>query len=287
MLDIHIENYKKIAESSAELIYDEKVKIFEYEALLKEKKEEYEKTFFIKRWLTKNKKIDIDTLNEYINESSNVIKKTKESIKKEHDKLVELCMDTYIEQDNERVVEYNKLKDDLNIKKRIFKIVDNSNTIGINAIEWLIATNKEINNLLVCNQITTSYNHLLIPNINYHLINSLRCIELFKKTISSAITQIKSINEQENVDTFINISNLLKDDKSKSILVLDTKRQIKHNQSEINNALSLLTIAYTMINDERNRWVGIHNKANNEYNRFYNDIHLMVKIDLEKMDIKI
>lgn len=287
MLNNHIENYKKIAESSAALIYDEKVKIFEYEAMLKQKEEDYNNIFFIRRWFAKNKKTEINTINTYINESSNVIKQSREQVKKEKDKLIQLCVDNYIAQDEQRVAEYNKLKNDFSLKKRIFEIVDNSNKLGRNAVEWLYSTNREIKGLLECEQITDRYDDIIIAEINNKLSNSLRFIESFKKTINYASLQIKSINENENTESFINVGKVLLDDVSPAIVIRNTKRQVKANIPEINKTLAVLQVAHAMMNNERNRWVEIYNKSNNEFNRFWDDINLAVKLDLEKIDIKI
>lgn len=287
MLNNHIENYKRIAESSAALIYDEKVKIFEYESMLKQKEEDYKNIFFIRRWFAKNKKIEINTVNTYINESSNVIKQSREQLKKEKDKLIQLCVDNYIARNEQRVAEYNKLKNDFSIKKRIFEIVDNSNKLGRNAVEWLYSTNQEINGLLEWEQITDRYDDLIIAEINNKLGSSLRAIESFKKTINYASLQIKSINENENTESFINVGKVLLDDVSHSIVIRNTKRQVKTNIPEINKTLAVLQVAHAMMNNERNRWVEIYNKSNNDFNRFWDDINLVVKLDLEKMDIKI
>lgn len=287
MLNNHIENYKKIAESSAALIYDEKVKIFEYEAMLKQKEEDYNNIFFIRRWFAKNKKTEINTVNIYINESSNAIKQSREQVKKEKDKLIQLCVDNYIAQDEQRVAEYKKLKNDLGLKKRIFEIVDNSNKLGRNAVEWLYSTNREIKGLLECEQITDRYDDIIVYEINNKLSNSLSSIESFKKTINYASIQIKSINENENTESFMNIGKVLLDDVSPTIVIRNTKRQVKANIPEINKTLAVLQVAHAMMNNERNRWVEIYNKSNNEFNRFWDDINLAVKLDLEKMDIKI
>lgn len=287
MLNNHIENYKKIAESSAALIYDEKVKIFEYEAMLKQKEEDYNNIFFIRRWFAKNKKTEINTVNIYINESSNAIKQSREQVKKEKDKLIQLCVDNYIAQDEQRVAEYKKLKNDLGLKKRIFEIVDNSNKLGRNAVEWLYSTNREIKGLLECEQITDRYDDIIVYEINNKLSNSLSSIESFKKTINYASLQIKSINENENTESFINVGKVLLDDVSPTIVIRNTKRQVKANIPEINKTLAVMQVAHAMMNDERNRWVEIYNKSNNEFNRFWDDINLAVKLDLEKMDIKI
>lgn len=287
MLNNHIENYKRIAESSAALIYDEKVKIFEYEAMLKQKEEDYQNIFFIRRWFAKNKKTEINTVNTYINGSINVIKQSREQIKKEKDKLIQLCVDNYIAQDEQRVAEYNKLKNDFSLKKRMFEIVDNSNKLGRNAVEWLFSTNREIKGLLELEQITDRYDDLIIAEINNKLGSSLRAIESFKKTINYASLQIKSINENENTESFINVGKVLLDDVSHSIVIRNTKRQVKANIPEINKTLAVLQVAHEMMNNERNRWAEIYNKSNNEFNRFWDDINLVVKLDLEKMDIKI
>lgn len=48
-----IENYKKMADDSAAIIYDEKVKLFEYEQMWSAKKQERQNMFFVKRFFDK------------------------------------------------------------------------------------------------------------------------------------------------------------------------------------------------------------------------------------------
>lgn len=74
-----IENYKKMADDSAAIIYDEKVKLFEYEQMWSAKKQERQNMFFVKRFFDKETKADMSSIQDYINISNDVITQTKTS----------------------------------------------------------------------------------------------------------------------------------------------------------------------------------------------------------------
>lgn len=78
-----IENYKKMADDSAAIIYDEKVKLFEYEQMWSAKKQERQNMFFVKRFFDKETKADMSSIQDYINISNDVITQTKTSWEKE------------------------------------------------------------------------------------------------------------------------------------------------------------------------------------------------------------
>lgn len=282
-----IENYKKAAESYAAIIYDEKIKLFEYEEVLIEKKQEYQRMFFLKRLLDKNKKNYIETINEYINISTNRIQKTKKSLESDTDILIKTCIDDYINADELRSAEYNQLKNHFNTQKSIFEIVSTSEKHGRTAVEWIYSTIKDINNILACEALTTSYDDIFIPEINRKIVNTIGFIECLKKSVNYGAIQVKGVNSLEDVSIWENASNILKDDKSQYITIRNSRRQLKANIADINTSLAVIKVAHNIMNNERNRLVDPYNLSSRRFNGFCNDISAVVKSHLREHDVEI
>jgi hypothetical protein len=282
-----IENYKKAAESYAAIIYDEKIKLFEYEEVLIEKKQEYQRMFFLKRLLDKNKKNYIETVNKYINISTNRIKETKKALENDKDMLIKTCIDDYINNDKKRAAEYHLLKNKFNTQKSIFEIVNTAEKHGRKAVESLYSTIGEINNILAFEALTTSYDDIFIPEINRQIVNTIGFIECFKKSVTYGAIQVKGVNSLEDVSIWENTSNVLKDDKIQYITIRNSRRQLKTNITDINTSLAVMKVAHNIMNNERNRLVEPYNLANRKFNSFWNEMTAAVKDNLEKHDVKV
>lgn len=282
-----IANYKKAADSYAAIIYDEKIKLFEYEEILTDKKQEYQRMFFLKRLLDKNKKNYIETINEYINISTSRIQQTRKSLENDKDILIKTCIDDYINTDKTRSAEYHFLKNEFNTKKSIFEIVSTAEKHGRTAVEKLYSTISEINNILAFESLTTSYDDIFIPEINRQLSNTIGFIECFKKSVNYGAIQVKGVNDLEDVSIWENTSNILKDDKSQYITIRNSRRQLKANMADINTSLAVMKVAHNIMNNERNRLVDPYNLSSRRFNGFWNDISAVIKSQLREHDVDI
>lgn len=277
-----IENYKKMADNSAAIIYDEKVKLFEYEQLLSAKKQERQNMFFVKRFFDKETKDNLSSIQEYINISNGVITQTKTSWENDKKEFIKNCIDDYINADSTRVAEYTRLQNQLKLKKSIFEIVDTTEKSGRSAVEWLFSTVKDINDILSSESLTSRYDHIFLPEINSKLSRTLGIVESFKKNVNYGAIQIKTVNDLEDTAIWENASKVLKDDKSQSIVIKDSRRQLRSNIAEVNTTLAVIRVAHNILNNERNRLVDPYNIANRSFTAFWNDILSTVKSKLEE-----
>ena len=277
-----IENYKKMADNSAAIIYDEKVKLFEYEQMLSVKKQERQNMFFVKRFFDKETKANLSSIQDYINISNGVITQTKTAWENEKKEFIKNCIDDYINADSTRVAEYNRLQNQLKLKKSIFEIVDTTEKSGRSAVEWLFSTVKDINDILSSESLTSRYDHIFLPEINSKLSRTLGIVESFKKNVNYGTIQIKTVNDLEDTAIWENASKVLKDDKSQSIVIKDSRRQLRTNIAEINTTLAVIRVAHNILNNERNRLVAPYNIANRSFTAFWNDILSTVKSKLEE-----
>ncbi len=277
-----IENYKKMADNSAAIIYDEKVKLFEYEQLLSAKKQERQNMFFVKRFFDKETKDNLSSIQEYINISNGVITQTKTAWENEKKEFIKNCIDDYINADSTRVAEYTRLQNQLKLKKSIFEIVDTTEKSGRSAVEWLFSTVKDINDILSSESLTSRYDHIFLPEINSKLSRTLGIVESFKKNVNYGAIQIKTVNDLEDTAIWENASKVLKDDKSQSIVIKDSRRQLRSNIAEVNTTLAVIRVAHNILNNERNRLVDPYNIANRSFTAFWNDILSTVKSKLEE-----
>ena len=277
-----IENYKKMADDSAAIIYDEKVKLFEYEQMLSVKKQERQNMFFVKRFFDKETKANLSSIQDYINISNGVITQTKTAWENEKKEFIKNCIDDYINADSTRVAEYNRLQNQLKLKKSIFEIVDTTEKSGRSAVEWLFSTVKDINDILSSESLTSRYDHIFLPEINSKLSRTLGIVESFKKNVNYGTIQIKTVNDLEDTAIWENASKVLKDDKSQSIVIKDSRRQLRTNIAEINTTLAVIRVAHNILNNERNRLVAPYNIANRSFTAFWNDILSTVKSKLEE-----
>jgi hypothetical protein len=277
-----IENYKKMADNSAAIIYDEKVKLFEYEQMLSAKKQERQNMFFVKRFFDKETKDNLSSIQEYINISNGVITQTKTSWENEKKEFIKNCIDDYINAASTRVAEYNRLQNQLKLKKSIFEIVDTTEKSGRSAVEWLFSTVKDINDILSSESLTSRYDHIFLPEINSKLSRTLGIVESFKRNVNYGAIQIKTVNDLEDTAIWENASKVLKDDKSQSIVIKDSRRQLRTNIAEVNTTLAVIRVAHNILNNERNRLVDPYNIANRSFTAFWNDILSTVKSKLEE-----
>lgn len=277
-----IENYKKMADNSAAIIYDEKVKLFEYEQMLSAKKQERQNMFFVKRFFDKETKDNLSSIQEYINISNGVITQTKTAWENEKKEFIKNCIDDYINADSTRVAEYNRLQNQLKLKKSIFEIVDTTEKSGRSAVEWLFSTVKDINDILSSESLTSRYDHIFLPEINSKLSRTLGIVESFKRNVDYGAIQIKTVNDLEDTAIWENASKVLKDDKSQSIVIKDSRRQLRTNIAEVNTTLAVIRVAHNILNNERNRLVDPYNIANRSFTAFWNDILSTVKSKLEE-----
>lgn len=277
-----IENYKKMADNSAAIIYDEKVKLFEYEQLLSAKKQERQNMFFVKRFFDKETKDNLSSIQEYINISNGVITQTKTSWENDKKEFIKNCIDDYINADSTRVAEYTRLQNQLKLKKSIFEIVDTTEKSGRSAVEWLFSTVKDINDILSSESLTSRYDHIFLPEINSKLSRTLGIVESFKRNVDYGAIQIKTVNDLEDTAIWENASKVLKDDKSQSIVIKDSRRQLRTNIAEVNTTLAVIRVAHNILNNERNRLVDPYNIANRSFTAFWNDILSTVKSKLEE-----
>lgn len=277
-----IENYKKMADDSAAIIYDEKVKLFEYEQMWSAKKQERQNMFFVKRFFDKETKDNLSSIQEYINISNGVITQTKTAWENEKKEFIKNCIDDYINADPTRMAEYYRLQNELKLKKSIFEIVDTTEKSGRSAVEWLFSTVKDINDILSSESLTSRYDHIFLPEINSKLSRTLGIVESFKKNVNYGTIQIKTVNDLEDTAIWENASKVLKDDKSQSIVIKDSRRQLRTNIAEINTTLAVIRVAHNILNNERNRLVAPYNIANRSFTAFWNDILSTVKSKLEE-----
>lgn len=277
-----IENYKKMADNSAAIIYDEKVKLFEYEQMLSAKKQERQNMFFVKRFFDKETKANLSSIQDYINISNGVITQTKTAWENEKKEFIKNCIDDYINADSTRVAEYNRLQNQLKLKKSIFEIVDTTEKSGRSAVEWLFSTVKDINDILSSESLTSRYDHIFLPEINSKLSRTLGIVESFKRNVDYGAIQIKTVNDLEDTAIWENASKVLKDDKSQSIVIKDSRRQLRTNIAEVNTTLAVIRVAHNILNNERNRLVDPYNIANRSFTAFWNDILSTVKSKLEE-----
>lgn len=277
-----IENYKKMADNSAAIIYDEKVKLFEYEQMLSAKKQERQNMFFVKRFFDKETKDNLSSIQEYINISNGVITQTKTAWENEKKEFIKNCIDDYINADSTRVAEYNRLQNQLKLKKSIFEIVDTTEKSGRSAVEWLFSTVKDINDILSSESLTSRYDHIFLPEINSKLSRTLGIVESFKRNVDYGAIQIKTVNDLEDTAIWENASKVLKDDKSQSIVIKDSRRQLRTNIAEVNTTLAVIRVAHNILNNERNRLVDPYNIENRSFTAFWNDILSTVKSKLEE-----
>lgn len=277
-----IENYKKMADNSAAIIYDEKVKLFEYEQMLSVKKQERQNMFFVKRFFDKETKANLSSIQDYINISNGVITQTKTAWENEKKEFIKNCIDDYINADSTRVAEYNRLQNQLKLKKSIFEIVDTTEKSGRSAVEWLFSTVKDINDILSSESLTSRYDHIFLPEINSKLSRTLGIVESFKRNVDYGAIQIKTVNDLEDTAIWENASKVLKDDKSQSIVIKDSRRQLRTNIAEVNTTLAVIRVAHNILNNERNRLVDPYNIANRSFTAFWNDILSTVKSKLEE-----
>lgn len=277
-----IENYKKMADNSAAIIYDEKVKLFEYEQMLSAKKQERQNMFFVKRFFDKETKDNLSSIQEYINISNGVITQTKTAWENEKKEFIKNCIDDYINADSTRVAEYNRLQNQLKLKKSIFEIVDTTEKSGRSAVEWLFSTVKDINDILSSESLTSRYDHIFLPEINSKLSRTLGIVESFKRNVDYGAIQIKTVNDLEDTAIWENASKVLKDDKSQLIVIKDSRRQLRTNIAEVNTTLAVIRVAHNILNNERNRLVDPYNIANRSFTAFWNDILSTVKSKLEE-----
>lgn len=277
-----IENYKKMADESAAIIYDEKIKLFEYEQLLSVKKQEHQNMFFVKRFFDKETKANMSSIQDYINISNGVITQTKTSWENKKKEFIKNCIDDYINADSTRVAEYYRLQNHLKLKKSIFEIVDTTEKSGRSAVEWLISTVKDINDILSTESLTARYDHIYLPEISSRLSRTLGMVESFKRNVNYGAIQIKTVNELEDTAIWENASKVLKDDKSQSIVIKDSRRQLRSNIAEVNTTLAVIRVAHNILNNERNRLVDPYNIANRSFTAFWNDILSTVKTKLEE-----
>lgn len=277
-----IENYKKMADNSAAIIYDEKVKLFEYEQMWSAKKQERQNMFFVKRFFDKETKANLSSIQDYINISNDVITQTKTSLENKKEEFIKNCIDDYINADPTRVAEYYRLQNELKLKKSIFEIVDTTEKSGRSAVEWMCSTVKDINDILSSESLTSRYDHIFLPEINSKLSRTLGIVESFKKNVNYGAIQIKTVNELEDTAIWENASKVLKDDKSQSIVIKDSRRQLRTNIAEINTTLAVIRVAHNILNNERNRLVDPYNIANRSFTAFWNDILSTVKSKLEE-----
>lgn len=277
-----IENYKKMADNSAAIIYDEKVKLFEYEQMWSAKKQERQNMFFVKRFFDKETKDNLSSIQDYINISNGVITQTKTSWENEKKEFIKNCIDDYINADSTRVAEYYRLQNQLKLKKSIFEIVDTTEKSGRSAVEWLFSTVKDINDILSSESLTSRYDHIFLPEINSKLSRTLGIVESFKRNVNYGAIQIKTVNDLEDTAIWENASKVLKDDKSQSIVIKDSRRQLRSNITEVNTTLAVIRVAHNILNNERNRLVDPYNIANRSFTAFWNDILSTVKSKLEE-----
>jgi hypothetical protein len=277
-----IENYKKMADDSAAIIYDEKVKLFEYEQMWSAKKQERQNMFFVKRFFDKETKANLSSIQDYINISNGVITQTKTSWENEKKEFIKNCIDDYINADSTRVAEYYRLQNQLKLKKSIFEIVDTTEKSGRSAVEWLFSTVKDINDILSSESLTSRYDHIFLPEISSKLSRTLGIVESFKRNVNYGAIQIKTVNELEDTAIWENASKVLKDDKSQSIVIKDSRRQLRANIAEVNTTLAVIRVAHNILNNERNRLVDPYNIANRSFTAFWNDILSIVKSKLEE-----
>jgi hypothetical protein len=94
--------------------------------------------------------------------------------------------------------------------------------------------------------------------------------------------QIKTVNDLEDTAIWENASKVLKDDKSQSIVIKDSRRQLRTNIAEVNTTLAVIRVAHNILNNERNRLVDPYNIANRSFTAFWNDILSTVKSKLEE-----
>ena len=277
-----IENYKKMADDSAAIIYDEKVKLFEYEQMWSAKKQERQNMFFVKRFFDKETKANLSSIQDYINISNDVITQTKTSLENKKEEFIKNCIDDYINADPTRVAEYYRLQNQLKLKKSIFEIVDTTEKSGRSAVEWLFSTVKDINDILSSESLTSRYDHIFLPEINSKLSRTLGIVESFKRNVDYGAIQIKTVNDLEDTAIWENASKVLKDDKSQSIVIKDSRRQLRTNIAEVNTTLAVIRVAHNILNNERNRLVDPYNIANRSFTAFWNDILSTVKSKLEE-----
>lgn len=277
-----IENYKKMADEYAAIIYEEKIKLFEYEQLLSVKKQEHQNMFFVKRFFDKETKANMSSIQDYINISNGVITQTKTSWENKKKEFIKNCIDDYINADSTRVAEYYRLQNQLKLKKSIFEIVDTTEKSGRSAVEWLISMVKDINDILSTESLTARYDHIYLPEISSRLSRTLGMVESFKRNVNYGAIQIKTVNELEDTSIWENASKVLKDDKSQSIVIKDSRRQLRSNIAEVNTTLAVIRVAHNILNNERNRLVDPYNIANRSFTAFWNDILSTVKTKLEE-----
>lgn len=277
-----IENYKKMADEYAAIIYEEKIKLFEYEQLLSVKKQEHQNMFFVKRFFDKETKANMSSIQDYINISNGVITQTKTSWENKKKEFIKNCIDDYINADSTRVAEYYRLQNQLKLKKSIFEIVDTTEKSGRSAVEWLISMVKDINDILSTESLTARYDHIYLPEISSRLSRTLGMVESFKRNVNYGAIQIKTVNELEDTAIWENASKVLKDDKSQSIVIKDSRRQLRSNIAEVNTTLAVIRVAHNILNNERNRLVDPYNIANRSFTAFWNDILSTVKTKLEE-----
>lgn len=276
-----MENYKKISDAADVTINDETIKLFEYESLLQEKQAELNNTFFIKRFFEKDKKESINTLKEYINVSTNLIKTTKANLEKEKNKFLQSCVDDYINADVNKIKTYNQLNDDHKKKQAIHDISWSVYETGKNTISWLNAAIKSINEMFECEALNLNYDHLFIPDINHKLANSLKRITYFKQQVNHVITQIKNVNPHADVSIWENIKEILDDERSDYITIRESKRHIKSSLSDINKTYATIQVAQNMIVNETNKWVKESNNALSLFNSFWDEIKAEVMESIE------
>lgn len=282
-----IENYKKLAGEAEKIIYDETVKLFEFEQILAEKRHVHQNMSFIKRFFDKETKSDIASINDYINVSNTTIGETKKSLKNKQQELIKKCIVDYINADQIRVAEYNRLSNQFKLKKAIFDVVDKTEESGRSAVDWLFSTIKDLNDILSSESLTSRYDHIYLPEITNKLSRAIGYIECFKRNVKYGSIQIKTFNEIEDITIWENASKVLKDDKSQSIVIKDSRRQLNAIMGDINTTLAIVRVAHNIMNDERNRLVTSYNLANESFHTFWNDIEATVKEKLEDYDIKV